>query len=289
MQTKYEGYSAQEIREMFFDNTLEADLMSINEYEKLFGCEMNLDEPNADVLVFCTKGLNQHEKYSRDIQKPSFEVIAKKLEQKKRQIRKNSAFKAIHRVAAALVITTALAFFAQIVAMALGFDLFGYIYNWLFKESVEITTSESKDDGSFDLPPITDDGEDEVVFLEFERIEEIDEVWLNCVSPYLIDNYEFDTAYYLKVFDDRKFEIHFIDENENLLTLIIQNQPMFYIEKEDEGYVKELSANSITFSIFNNMEDFHVIWERDGFLCSLGAFLPLEAVEEIIQNYYSAN
>jgi hypothetical protein len=40
------------------------------------------------------------------------------------------------------------------------------------------------------------------------------------------------------------------------------------------------------YSDSNNMEDFQVIWEHDGFLYNLGAFLPLEEIEKIIENYY---
>jgi hypothetical protein len=253
MQGRYEKLSAQEIREIFLNNTLDADLMSLNEYEKLFGYEMNLDGPNADILVFCTKGLNQHEKYSRDIQKPPFEAIVKKREKKKRQIRKSSASKAFQRVAAALMITVVLTFFAQIVAMALGFDLFGYVYNWLFDDAIEITTIEEDENNIFWFP-VSDEtnGENEVVFLDFERIEDIDEIWLSRVSPCLIDKYELLIATYYRFHDEEKFEIHFWDEYMMPISIVIQNRPMYYIEREEEGYVKEIIENNIIFKIFNN-------------------------------------
>jgi hypothetical protein len=288
MQSRYEILSAQEIREMFLNNTLDAEFMNLNEYEKLFGYEMSLDKPSADVLVFCTKNLNQHEKYNRDIQKPPFEMIEKKFEQKKRQIRKNSAFKAIQRIAAAFMITVALAFFAQIVSIALGFDLFGLIYDWLWKDSVAVINTEIQDDESVDLPFTIDeaDDEDEVVLLDFERIEDIDEVWLNRVSPYLTNRYEFAFASYHSFHGEEKFNIFFFDGNEMPLSIVIQDRLMFYAEKDDERDMHEIFINGITFAVFTNTDDYRVIWEYDGYLYDLSTFLPIEAVEEIIRNYY---
>jgi hypothetical protein len=289
--------SAQELREIFLNNTLDADLMSMNDYEKLFDYETELSESNSDILVFCSSALNQFDDYCIDVPKSPFEAIIKKYERNNRRIRKNTAFKATQRVAAIFVITAVTALLAQGISMAFGFDLFKFIRNWLFDEAVEITTIEIDDDDVFDLTLLQSsndnensseniNAEDEIIFLDFEQIDDIYEVWLNRISPFLINHYEFDVAYYFKVLSDEKFEIHFIDKNDNLLVLLIQNMPMRYYEKEDDGYIKEITANGITFTIFNNMEDFQVIWEYEGLLYNLGAFLPLETIEEIINNYY---
>ncbi|MCL2637555.1 MAG: hypothetical protein FWD48_04210 [Oscillospiraceae bacterium] len=128
MQGRYENLSAQELREMFLNSALDADLMSIKEYEMLFGHELTLDEPSADVLMFCTAGMSRNEKYSRDIQKPPFEAIIKKREQKKRR---SKSIKTMRRIAAVLIITIVTALFAQGISLALGFNLVDFFRNAL--------------------------------------------------------------------------------------------------------------------------------------------------------------
>jgi hypothetical protein len=288
MQSNYKNLPAQELREMFLNNTLDVSLMGENEYGKLFDYETELDESNSDVLVFCSNGFNQYDRYCIDVPKSSFEDFIKKHEQKKRRHLKNITFKVSRQVAVFAVGIFLAAWLAQGVAMAFGFNLFGVIYDWFWKESVAVITTELNDDDTVDLP-ISDNetaAEEELVFIDYESIEDIDEVWLSRVSPFLIREYEFALASYYKFISDENFDILFFDENMNLLSLTIQNRPMFYAEKKDEGFVKEIVIDSITFAIFNNMEDFQVIWEHEGLLYNLGAFLPLETVEEIVRNYY---
>jgi len=288
MQSSYKNLTAQELREMFLNNTLDVSLMGENEYGKLFDYETELDVSNSDILIFCSNGLNQYDRYCIDVPKLSFEEFIRKQEQKRRLHLKNIAFKVSRQVAVFAVGIFLAAWLAQGVAMAFGFNLFGVIYDWFWKESVAVITTELNDDDTVDLP-ISDNetaAEEELVFIDYERIEDIDEVWLSRVSPHLIDTYDFAFSSYTRRHDGERFEILFFDENGSLLSLIIQNRPMYYAEKEDEGFVKEIVIDSITFAIFNNMEDFQVIWEHEGLLYNLGAFLPLETFEEIVRNYY---
>jgi hypothetical protein len=296
MQSKYNNLTALELREMFLNNTLDTDLMNQDDFEKLFGYEIELDEPSADVISFCSNGLNEYEYYGKDIQMPPLSDIYKKLHRRTRRNR-GRAFAKVTQVAASIVLVIALtALLAQRVAMALGFDLFGYIFNWFKADTVEITAMEQQPDSSFDLPHTApentepaepNDGteiEDEFVFLDFERIEDIGVEWLSKVSPWLIENYTFSHANYMSFMGEKNFNIIFLGEIDIFLT--IQNTSMFYVEIEDDKLVEEVTLNGIIFKIFNNIEDFQVVWERDDLLYTLNTFLPLETVKEIIRNYY---
>ncbi|MDR2532397.1 MAG: DUF4367 domain-containing protein [Oscillospiraceae bacterium] len=300
MQGKYNNLTALELREMFLDNTLDTDLMEQDDFEKLFGYEIELGEPSADVISFCSNGLNEYEYYGKDIQMPPLSDIYKELERRTRRNR-GRAFAKVTQVAASIVLVIALtALLAQGVAMALGFDLFGYIFNWFRPDTVEITNMEQQPDGSFDSPHLNatttdtdpaepDDGteiEDEFVFLDFERIEDIDDEWLSRVSPWLVERYEFSSGDYISFFGEQKFEIYFLDENNDFISLLIQNLSMHYAEIDDEKLVEKITVNGITFKVFNNMEDFQVVWEFGEHLYRLNTFLPIETMKEIIRNYY---
>jgi hypothetical protein len=296
MQGKYENLSAAELRELCLKGELDADSMSLEELEKLFGYETELDEPQAEVLIFCTNGFDKYAKYRDDIPKPPLEKILKKHYGVKRRV---SVPRAARLAAAIVLIVTVSAFMAQIVSMALGFNLFEFVRDWLFdKDTVGVLISEPDDEIGVDLrehrseistadtdspdePPV-----DEFVFLDFERIEDIDDEWLARVSPVLVERYEFVSADYMRFSGDEEFNIHFSNEDSNDVLLVIQNNPMFYVEREEELLVETLVIGSITFEIFNNMEDFQVIWEYDGYFYKLNAHLPLDEVKGIVEGWY---
>jgi hypothetical protein len=289
MQSNYKNLPAQELRKMFLNNTLDVSLMGENEYGKLFDYETELDESNSDILVFCSNGLNQYDRYCIDVPKSSFEEFIKKQEQKRRLYLKNIAFKVSRQVAVFAVGIFLVAWLAQGVAMAFGFDLFGFIRNWFIdNDAVIITTSEINDDITVDLP-ISDNetaAEEELVFIDYERIEYIDEVWLSRVSSHIINEFTFLISTYFRYLGEERFEIHFLNESGNPLSLVIQHQPMHYSERDDGGFVEEVTVNGLVFTVFTNMGDYKVVWEHEGYLYELSTFLPLETVEEIIRNYY---
>ena len=296
MQSNYENLSAVELRELCLKGELDSATMSLEELEKLFGYESELDDPQAEILIFCSKGFDRFEKYREDIRKPSLKKIYREHYAVERKRTTKPAVRALQTAAAIVVILMLTAFTAQAVSLALGHNLFEYVRDWLFdRDTVGVLVNEPREDGSVDLPhtpPATDDNstdsppEDEFVFLDFEQLEDIDEVWLSRVSDRLVEGYEFTSADYLRYAGDEEFNFHFVDDNDNYVTLIIQNKPMFYIERENEGLVKEIIVNGIEFSIFRNMEDYHVIWEHEGYLYTFGAFLPLDEVMGIIEGWY---
>lgn len=287
----YSERTAQELREMLLNNTIDVDLMSIEDYERLFDLEVSLKEPDVVVLSFCNKGLKQFDKYDVGIQKPPFEAIRRK--QSKRNFK---LVNKIARQAATIILVLAVvAILAQGIAYALGFNLFGYIYNW-FKDSdaVIITTDGLDEDGEHDLrnPENTitssevGDNTDEFVNIDYGSIDEIDEAWLRLVSPYLLSEFEFVYADYYRHFDEEKFGIYFFDKNQKLLYLTIKSRYMLYIEREDEVFVEDFIVSNVTFKIFRNIDNLNVIWEHEDFLFNLSSFSSLDEVKNILRNYY---
>jgi len=289
MQGKYSDLSVAKLREMLLNNALEADLMCLEDYEKLFLHETNSNNPNGIVIAFCSKGLNQHEKYNRDIRQPSLEALSQELKHRN-QLKRRKAVAKVSRMAAVIVVGVMItAVLAQGVSMALGYNLFGFVRNWLFDaDMVLITNVEPDDEGVHHFPPLDTDrpDEDEFIFLDFDRIEDIGEEWLNRVSLRLVDEFEFLSASYMRIVGDKEFNIYFLDYMGNALSLTIQNTPMLYVEREVELFVETITANGITFEVFRNIEDFQVIWEHDGMLYNFGAFLPIEMVREIIEDWH---
>jgi hypothetical protein len=120
---KYEKLTAAELREMYLNNTLDTDSMSIEDYEKLFEHEMDTYDEytmNSDILLFCSNGLNQFEKYQRfSNYKPPIEELFKRHYCERRQVRTQIILK-ISKWAAVFVVGVALS--TQIVAMAFGYS-----------------------------------------------------------------------------------------------------------------------------------------------------------------------
>jgi hypothetical protein len=92
---KYENLTATELREMFLNGALDADSMTVEDYEKLFDyeSELDIDNTNSDVLNFCSDGLGRFEKYSQDddIQPPPIEkVLHKRYVQRFQEINKTA-------------------------------------------------------------------------------------------------------------------------------------------------------------------------------------------------------
>ena len=71
----YKNTSAFELRLRFLVGAIDEDLMGLHEYEKLFDYEIDLKNPDGDVLTFCCSGLNRYEPYNRDISTIPLEKI----------------------------------------------------------------------------------------------------------------------------------------------------------------------------------------------------------------------
>jgi hypothetical protein len=129
----YGDLSTIELRELCLNGELNADSMSLSDYERLFDYETDLDEPQSSVLVFCSNGLNQHEAYGKHLPKPSLESVFEKHEQmfggksaepkaKKLRFLPTSRW---DRLVATIAICVAIGLIAlQGMAMAMGYDNF---------------------------------------------------------------------------------------------------------------------------------------------------------------------
>jgi hypothetical protein len=118
------------MRKMFLNGTLNADLMGMEEYERMFDYESdNFNEytMNGDILVFCSNGLNQYEKYNKfDHIKPDLDKIFARFEREQRaqhraKFRKSKRFALI----AAVVIGSML--IATVTAAAMGYNFIDLI------------------------------------------------------------------------------------------------------------------------------------------------------------------
>jgi hypothetical protein len=138
----YGDLSVCELRELCLNGELNADLMSLSDYERLFDYETDLDEPQSSVLVFCSNGLNQHEAYGKHLPKPSLESVYEKHEQmfggKTAESKATPKVKKARRfiptsrwgrlVATFVAVFIGAALLAQGVAYAFGYNLFGMIW-----------------------------------------------------------------------------------------------------------------------------------------------------------------
>jgi len=259
-ENNYDSLTPQELRELFLNNTINPDFMGLEEYEKLFGYETDSDDPNGDILSFCANGLEKYEKYN--MPKPPIEKVL--FRGKKRVFPKTAK-----RIFAAVAVLVAMISLTQIVSLALGFNMFGFIFNWSNKDAVEIKNP---------APNLTD----EKTIIEYTDIRDIDADWIELVPPYIIENYEFDNARYRNIQGDENFVIYFKDDNSNQLSLSISNSAVHYIEKDDGGFTEEIVIDGTTYTVFTNTGEYKVVWENGGYLYYLNTFLPIETVREII-------
>jgi hypothetical protein len=298
MKREYENLSTHKLREMLLNGSLKADSMGMEDYERLLNAESDYDEPNCDVISFCANGLDQFDKYRIDIQPPTLEQVQQKYSRQTQQ-KRNRVISKVARWAAVFVVGVSIAaLLAQGVSVALGYNLYGTIRDWFSdnNDTVGILISEPDDELGVDLreirttTPNTDSTDeptaDEFVFIDFDSIEDIDDEWLARVSPRLFERFEFLSADYMSFQGGVTFNIHFVEENSNAVTLTIRKLPMAYVEREGELFIEELTVNRITFEIFRNMEDYQVIWEHEGLFYNFGAFLTIEEVRELITNWY---
>jgi hypothetical protein len=296
MQEKHGDSTAVDLREMLLNNTLDSESMSFEDYDKLFQYETKSDLPNGQVILFCSTFLSQRNKYSRDVKTVSFDELKQRLKKRNRESFNRAMFLSARMVTIIVVAVVLAAFTVQGVSMALGYDFFGFVRDWFFdSNTVGILISEPEDEIGVDLREIrTTTGTtsadeppaDEFVFFDFERLEDIDDEWLARISHGLIEAFEFAHSDFMRFGGDMVFNIRFVDDSGNDITLVIQNTPMRYVEREDEGFAEDVFANGVTFSVFNNIDDFQVIWEIDELFYQLNAMLTFEEVKEIITNWY---
>ena len=121
----YDNLSALELRELFLRGTLDAAFMGKDEYERLFGYETESDDPDGDVLVFCSNGLNNYAEYRKDThRKLPFDELRANISRKPRALYNMRTAKRAATVAVAVVMMFVI---ATAVAAAMGFNLMALI------------------------------------------------------------------------------------------------------------------------------------------------------------------
>jgi hypothetical protein len=254
MSKKYSGFTLEEIRELLLNGELIHEEMEQEDYAVLMDNEFEKPEPNNDVIRLCAAAFG---KYDETKAPPERLKI------------KRALF-----IAAAIAVTLLL---TQLVAVALGFDLFGYIFNWEKERLVVSYTPEhdfkEEDDEYF-----------EPVYESYENYVDIPNDIKILVPQYLIDKFEFAFAsVYIESVDVFGHTFKFIGDNDAVLSLYIGKGTDIYIQRDDE-YFEEYSVNGRDFTIYKNLERFKVIWIEDGLVFDMGVNLPLEEVKRIIDN-----
>ena len=270
MTEKYSELSSEKLREMLLLGQLEHRFMTQEDYSAIIDDELEMTEPNMEVLEFCTEGLYQFDEYKAlenvhiDIDKLFNSVVSENI-----QIKRRSARKFV--VVAAAVIAATLA--VQLTAMALGYDLLGYIFKWGEEEII------------IDAPPneLSTDAPD---LRFFENADELPKELKQYISAHIFENYQLSEAVYMQENDIFFFTLHFVKDDDISLTMMINKQVnAMMIEKDDEVF-EEYEKNGIVYTIFKNLDFHKVLWVRDGIVYDLGVNLPIDEVRAIIDSYY---
>lgn len=266
----YSEFSYAELRELLLRGKLDHEYMTEEDYSEIIENELELPEPSMEVLNLCVEGLNQYDDYKAldnnkvDIKSLINETIGKKKTRIRRLIKTTL-------IAAAVIIVALL---AQIVCLAFGFDLFGYIFSW-GEEKVYINVVSNNNDELI---------EDTALYM-YENIESIPDDLIIYISPFILKNYNFTEALYIKDGEGFHFNIRFETDKDINLTLIISKSMNTMIEK-DNDYFEEYEKDGVIYSIFKNLEYHKALWIKDGILYDLNINLPIDEVKEIIDNFY---
>ena len=273
--TDYSKLSAEELRENLLSDKLLHEFMGEEDYTALLDSEAEYDEPSEKVINFCYAGLSKLPAYS-DIHERNFSIdelfkaIDTCVPRKHRRLRKTLIIAAA--VIGSLLVT-------QIVTSALGFDLFGYIFNWNKPEVVEI-----KNNGVINIST----GENERI--EYTDVEEIPNEMKNLVPEYLFNNFKFYKALLTQRDGNTGSHFSFFDENENFINIgrvNFRNDINVHIEKDDNGYFEEYMISDISYTIFTNTSDYRAVWVIEGYVYSLSThFKELQEIKDLLDNLY---
>lgn len=241
--SNYRNKSAYELREMLLNNTIETDLMDLEEYEKLFGYEIELEEPDVVVLNYCNKGLKQYDKYKEGSQKPPFETILRKYNA---QNRKRLVYNTARRVAIFTVVLTITALLAQGVAVALGYN--GIIDLGKKLLNIPEKTVENYDDNSIFW------SDDSRIYNSMQEM--IESESLNILYPDELPNgYEFT-------------DFRITDSGIFLEIVAFKAEPYIYFRVEIgtnitiDDYSHQI--NNIKYNLFDTPDGYQACWVSDG-------------------------
>jgi hypothetical protein len=279
--TDYNKLSAEELRELLLSDELKHELMTEEDYTALLDIETEYDAPSEKVIDFCADGLMKFPKYKNvgsrgfDISELTKSEEVKPFAPKRRKLRK------VVFVAAAIITTMLL---AQLVAAAMGYNLFEFVFNWnkpdvvhISNENIAIQTAHSTDNEI-----INKDFE-----LEYTTIEDMPTTMKNFLPNYVYGAFEFIMATHLNRDNSEVYLFYFFDEKENILLFGVKKAADIIIEKDDDGYYEEYTLDGVLFKIFTNMGDFQAMWIYNGYVYSLHThFDDVSKIKEILGNLY---
>jgi hypothetical protein len=274
MSKNYNNLSIEELRELLLCGELIHENMHEEDYAILIDNELELQEPDNEVIRLCTSALSKYDSYS-ELDKINID-INRLINQPERKITpiKHRKLRKASLIAAAVIATLLI---TQIITVAMGFNLFGYIFDWCREILVIRHESESPQDELFD----------EVIFEAYEKISDMPKDIVALLPFETLDDFKFffgSTEFY----SDRKFNAVFgymlEYSDEVFLLLNISKGLDIHIEKDDELF-EEYETNGTVFTLYKNLELYKATWISDGVLFDMGVNLSLDELKAIIDNF----
>ncbi|MCL2052996.1 MAG: DUF4367 domain-containing protein [Oscillospiraceae bacterium] len=271
---KYDSYSEEELRSLFFKGELSAELMTEEDYTALYQQELDLEFPDDEIIDFCFTGLSKFPKYS-DISEQNFDIDEVLDEVYNRQI----AIKRLVRVMVGLTAAILAVITLQVVCLAFGFDLFDYIINRNKEEVVSVLNPS--------LSEAENNGEDYIVATEYVEIEEIPNDVIELIPRYMFENFDFLLADCYLSEEIISIFAAFSENDDSILALTISQLLERQIEKDDNGYYETFIINGVSYDIHTNMGDYQAFWIKDGFVYSLHtSYQEIEKLKSLLENLY---
>jgi hypothetical protein len=262
MAGKYSELSMEELRGLLLGGSLQGELEQ-EEYSLLMEAEFERPVPDNEVIRLCTRALEAFSEYAEldDINIDIHKLISNTVQPKPRQLRIRRGLLASAAVIAALAVT-------QLVALALGFDLYGYIFRWE-RELLIAEHEESK-------------AEFELVFEVFHGLHDVPDEMKALVPEAITDNYDFSFASMLITGSDSfSYKFVFI-KDDVVLNFYVDKGLTVYIQREDD-LLEEFSVNGRDYTIYSTSEQLKVIWTINGLLFDMGANLSIDELKLIIK------
>lgn len=275
MERNYDELSAEEMRELILQDKLNHNFMSEEDYIAVLDYEAFLGAPNEKTLDFCYAGLTLNEKY-RDIEIPfNINTLIDEFENRN-NVRKGNKTKPVRIIRLLVSIIAAiivLMLSTQLIGMAFGFDFFGFIFNWNEKEVVGVSNLDSVAPDSF-----------ESVITEYTESDKIPDEMKSFSPDYLFKNYQFDSAVCISDFS-LKYQFNFTGK-EGFLSLTVTDSGNTDVEKDENTVQENYTAGNQLYTVFTNMDNYQVIWVKDGWFYHLYTQISLDELKEILNNLY---
>lgn len=274
MLMNYENVPLEELRSLLLSGELVHEKMQEEDYSILMDNEFERAEPDNEVIRLCTVALRKYESYSElsnikiDIDELIKQSGLKIVTSKNRKLKK-----------AAVIFAAAIAamFITQAVAMAMGYDLLGYV----FKRDGDILSIENAGD-------IEDELFDEPVYTTYETIGDMPDDIVALLPFDSLEGFDFffgSTMFYSPGQYHAMFG-YLLDGNEEVfVTLEIKFGIVDAHLPIDEDFFEEYVVNGNRYSIYRNLEMYKVVWVDNGLLYDMSVNLPLDEVKSIIDNF----